>query len=483
MTETLNFPEKIKKYLILNIKDNINYFSKKNDGLKELFENNYFYLDEENKKDKNFIENLQEFIKDDFIKSTIIKNINFCNPKTINRISELMAFSIPLCEPFEFLLDIFNDFINYTIRLCINEKQQDKLIEEHFSNFEHDFFSDEIPITFIANISRFYYYSSDIENLITNQDLNVKVKYLLLRNNTNKNIYFTLKKNFKTCYSNTLSDEIKNYPTIIEYTTFINKNENLNDLMDKTEDIFNKIFLAARLICGGSMHFDFIRPFFIGNYTSITPIIKEFPENHLFTYNDKETTINNGPFEVWINRILESLLQRDYFKWVFVDQKIRDSYYRNSILNSKIPFSYKFKASKQVERLIDLIQGIENIMGGYGSSNRKPLGKLLSKGEINKENEIEELIKNLYEIRDKYIHGSNKIFSIIKNKYKTNTEFEKDIDRLEYILKQTIIFDILNEDFGDKIQKYIESLKPPMEYKIIGEANPIPFPKLNTINY
>jgi len=482
MDDINKFPEEIKNFLFSKIKENLIFFSEQNKTT-ELFENNYFYLDDENEENKQFIKDLNKFLKEDFIKSIIVKNINFCNPKIINRIGEVKSFSVPLCEPFEFLLDIFNDFIIFVTRLAINEKQQGKIIEENFKNFEHDFFSDEIPITFITNISYFYYHSGDIDNLINIQDVNLKAKFLLLRSNENRNIFFTLKDNFEFCFLKTLFDEIREYPTIIEYTININKKENLNDLIDKAEEIFEKVFLAIRLICGGSIHFDFIRPFFIGNYTSDTPIIKEFPENHLFTYCEKETTINNGPFEVWINRILEHLIPRDYLKYVFVNQKIRDSYYRKFIFNSKTPFSYKFETLKLVERLIDLIQGIENIMGGHGSTNRKAIGKLLSKMDNNKENEIEELIKNLYEIRDKYIHGSDKFFFIIKSFYKTNFEFEKDIDRLEYNLKQIIIFDILNDDFKNKIKEYIESLKPIMEYKKIREASPIAFPRFKSIYY
>jgi len=481
MTDINKFPEEIKNFLITKIKENLILFSQQNKTT-ELFENNFFYLDEDKKENKQFIKELNKFLKEDSVTSTVIKNINLCNPKIINRGGDKKSISIPLCEPIEFLLDIFNDFINYATRIAINESQQEKIIEEEFKNFKQDFFSDEITITFIANISNFYYHAGHIDNLIDIQDLNLKAKFLSLKNNKNRNIYFTLKDNFKLCFLKTLFNEIKDCPTIIEYTIKINKKENLNDLIDKAEDIFNKVFLAIRLICGGSIHFDFIRPFFIGNYTSNTPIIKEFPENHLYTYCEKETTINNGPFEVWINRVLEHLILKDYIKYVFVNQKIRDSYYRKYILHSNTPFSYKFETLKFVERLIDLVQGIENIMGGYGgSTNRKTIAKLLSKGDIEKENEIEELIKNLYKIRDKYIHGSDKFFSIINNLYRTNTEFEKDIDKLEYFLKQIIIFNIVNDDFDTKIKEYTESLRP--QYKKIAEANPINFPSFKSIYY
>jgi len=480
MDDINKFPEEIKNFLFSKIKENLIIFSGQNKTT-ELFENNFFCLDEDKKENKQFIKDLNKFLKEDSVTSIAIKNINLCNPEIINRGGDVKSLSIPLCEPIEFLLDIFNDFINYAARLAINESQQEKIIEEEFKNFEQDFFSDEITITFITNISNFYYHAGHIDNLIDVQDSNLKAKFLSLNNNKNRNIYFTLKNNFEFCFLKTLFNEIKNCPTIIEYTIKINKQENLNDLIDKAEDIFNKVFLAIRLICGGSIHFDFIRPFFIGNYTSNTPIIKEFPENHLYIYCENETTIKNGPFEVWINRVLKHLISKDYIKYVFVNQKIRDSYYRKFILNSKTPFSYKFETLKFVERLIDLIQGIENIMGGYGSTNRKALGKLLSKGEINKEKEIEELIKDLYEIRDKYIHGSNQVFSIIKKLYKNNDEFEKNIDRLEYILKQAIIFDILNEDFNDKIKEYTESLRP--QYKKIAEASPINFPSFKSIYY
>lgn len=481
MNDINKFPEEIKNFLFLKIKENLIFFSEQNKTT-ELFENIYFYLDDENKENKQFIKELNKFLKEDSITSIAIKNVNLCNPEIINRGGDVKSISIPLCEPIEFLLDIFNDFINYTIRLAINESQQEKIIEEEFKNFEQDFFSDEITITFIANVASFYYYAGHIENLINIPEVNVKIKYLLLKNNENRNIFFTLKNNFELCFLKTLPKEIKDCPTIIEYTININKKENLNDLIDKAEDIFNKVFLAVRLICGGSIHFDFIRPFFIGNYTSNTPIIKEFPENHLYTYCEKETTINNGPFEVWINRVLEQLISKDYTKYVFINQKIRDSYYRKYIINSNASFSHKFETLKFTERLIDLIQGIENIMGGYGgSTNRKAMAKLLSKGDAERENEIVELIKNLYEIRDKYIHGSNKFFSVISNLYKTNTEFERDIDKLEYFLKQIIIFNIVNDDFDIKIKEYTESLMP--KYKKIAEANPINFPSFKSIYY
>ena len=313
---------------------------------------------------------------------------------------------------------------------------------------------------------------------------NVEIKYLLGRSPEEKMIYHGLQKNFQDCYIEKISEEFNKFGTIIIYNLIINKTENLNSVIDKGEDIFNKICLILRLTCGGSAHYDFIKPFYLGNYSNRSAIIKEFPENHQLSYSDEETVIRNGPFDTWIKRLWEHIYAREYSEWIFPNQKIRDSYYRNFILKSDVLFDKKFKFFRQIERLVDLIQALENLMGGSGSINRKPVAKLMANNNSEKENEIEKSIGDLYKLRDKYIHGSiNSLTSLYENKFGNLDKFKEAINTFEYYLRRIMIFDIVNTDFKDKMTDYKNSLKPITEIITSGPAQPMEFPDLNTIYY
>ncbi|MBC8386473.1 MAG: hypothetical protein H8E13_00230 [Actinobacteria bacterium] len=340
------------------------YFEEKGNLQKNFYRADLYYFDEDNESDKKLINNIVAFIESHKeILPIIEKNISLCNPKVFKRISDVKVFSVSLGGSIDDILDIFNDFIHYTISLLLTHNNIDKKLEEYWNDFEKDFLNDEINITFIANISNFYFQSGGIiKNLIPTS--NIKISYLNLKNNENKNIYFTLKKNFRYCYINSLAKELDEYNIIISYQLSINKFKELNKIIESAEDIFNKICFIIRLICKGSAHYDFIRPFYLGNYSSDKPVIKEFPENHLLTYNNEDSIVRNGPFETWIQRLWEYIYFRDYSKWILPNQKIRDSYYRSYIVDEGIPYDEKFKFFREIERLIDLIQALENLMGG-----------------------------------------------------------------------------------------------------------------------
>jgi len=476
------FPPTIKKYIlekIIIVKDN---FEKKGNLDKDFFNRDIYCFDEDEKNDKEFIKHLVKFINSKKeLQKIFNENIKISYPSVFNRGGNLKAFRVSLGTSVDDVLDIFNDFIIYSVGRLLNSSDIYNKLEKYWGSFEREMFANKIEVKLVANISQFYsHYGGDLRKLIP--DPNIEIKYLSPIYPEERIIRNVLLKDIKGCYIKDLSKEFNKYGIVIVYKQEMKKTEDLNRLITNSEDIFNKICLVLRLICGGSVHYDFVRPFYLGNHSSPTSTIKEFPENHLFSYNGRDTIIRGDWEENLVKKLWVFIKNRDYFEWVFSNQKIRDSYYRKSILKSSMHYCEKFKFFIEVERLIDLIQALENLMGGSGVINKIPAAKLIAKGNSEKEMCIEMLVANLYGLRDKYIHGSiNSLTSLFKKNFGNLDVLVREINLFENYIKKIMIFDIANKDFKDKISKYKKSLKPPTKIIVTGKTKPIPFPQLNTI--
>jgi hypothetical protein len=131
-------------------------------------------------------------------------------------------------------------------------------------------------------------------------------------------------------------------------------------------------------------------------------------------------------------------------------------------------------------------------MGDYlgGKYIGEYIGKLISRGNTEKEKVIGDEVLALFTIRSKYLHGKPKgedsVEKTFRSKFQGRIELlEEAVDRLEHYLKQTLLVSILNAGFKEKISAYHEShgrltvsfIKKP------ADLNPIDFPEFKTIYY
>ena len=188
------------------------------------------------------------------------------------------------------LIDIFEDFVLYAMRLQSESGYNYERIQEEWDKFQSDFFEDEVEITFYTHLATCYYHSGGIiEDMISDPD--IKVRYLHTDNIKDKMLYFHLKSSVEGSFRSVSKEEFlkAGIPLIIEYKKRVNKSDRLETHFHDAATVFDKVTFIIRTICGGSAHFDFIKPIFLGNLATNSELLQSYPSNHLFANTDATT--------------------------------------------------------------------------------------------------------------------------------------------------------------------------------------------------
>src|SRR3989304_5828209 len=419
------FPEEIKSKIFEAANMAIREFSSE-DKKEEVFKNQYHFIDE----DRRLVNKIIRFANRGAVKPIALKNVNFCFPSSFMQTSDIAVHAFSFGGAGAELVEIFDDFIRQAVRLA-DGRRNTRLLNRKWRRLEKDFFAEEVTIVFRTQIANFYYQGGGvIEDLIP--DRNITVRYLRPGENTeDKSIYYSFKESIDSSYKPTCDGEFNQsiVPIIIEVSISAKKGEKkMEDYFKEARDSFEKTVFLLRLICGGSAHIGFVRPFFFGNYASNTHLTQNLPENHLFSNNRNSTTLDNGPYETWVQRAWEGLKNRDIAEWQFANQKLRDSYTR-IIQNDYYHLDSEYKLARQLERLVDLVQAAENTVGDYGRHIADYIAKLVARGDTGRESEIREKVEYLYFLRDKYLHGKPNGPDSVESMF--NSKFQGKIEVLE----------------------------------------------------
>lgn len=482
----MEFPKEIKDAIHSIILGGVEEFSSLDDE-SDLLEG-HFHFFSENKGTKKVEKAIFKFVNQSEVEPIARANIKFCFSSTSfckDGSSELTSGNDG-----RGILNIFDDFILMTLRLILNNQDDaEKIFETQWKKFEEDFFSEKVEIRFYAQISNFFHNTGGIlEELIPSGE--AKIRYLN-ESEDDRFIFHAIRqsiKDFGSIYMPNLADEFSSStPRIMQCILKIDKSDNIFNCLNKVYQIFEKITFVIRVISGGSVHFDFIRPFFLGNNCDCM-FIRVFPPNHLFS-NCQNTTNLHQCDDIWIQRLWKSIENRDFAIWQFSNFKLRDSYMRTQDDSLGRFVDNNFKLNRFLERTVDLAQIIENIVGDFGYSNAEYVGKLISKGDTGREKEISECVGNLILLRNKFLHGKpSELEQVFASKFNNNLEnLEQELNKFEYYAKQTIILSIMNNDLTQKMEAYHQSLGR----KLIRPGTPntkrtnasIQFPTFNTIYY
>lgn len=449
----MEFPSDIKTRIFKIIEEVIPQFSSEEDK-KELFENGYSFIDED--EETELVQQIIDFANTPEIKPIADKNLRFCQPSTFNMPNGVVAVRMSLQGSGGDLIDIFEDFVLYAIRLQSESGYNQEQLQEEWEKFQSDFFQDEVEITFYTQLATCHYNSGGIiEDMIS--DPNIKVYYLHTDRIQNKIIYYQLKPAGREEFSEA------SVPLIIEYKKRVNKSDNHEIQFHDAASIFEKVTFIIRIICGGSAHFDFIMPMFLGNLAAHSGLQQNYPSNHLFTNTDATTIGRISPEETWITRLWGGIVNRDIFEWQFVNQKIRDSHSRVIRNDPNYFFDRTYQLTRQLERIVDLIQALENVMGDYGTDNAEYVANVNATSNPQVHADIQTKFTALYSLRNKYIHGRPTGIDSVETIYQTNfqnriEELENAVHTLDYNLKKIVMVSIMNNDFKDRLLDYHRGL-------------------------
>jgi hypothetical protein len=478
----MQFPSPVKNSIILIVKRVILEFSKP-DRVNDLYDNTYYFLDDQD----DLVEKIIRFGNRRDVLPIARKNIKFSYPHTVSSGGSIVTVGIAIGGDAQLLTDFFEDFIRFSSRMLIGEKDIDAKLEDLWATFEEDFFSDDATVTFTTQLASFYFQGEGmIEDLAKPK---VTIRYLHTDNSEGRTLFSNIKKSIESSYRPPdVTEFTKSIPIIAEYKKTVKKTDRIDAYFSEASSYFEKITFLLRTICGGSAHFDFIRPIVLGNLASDHALIQTYASNHLFTNSPESSTLGNGPYSTWFCRSWAGIESRDIMEWSFVNLKIRDSYSRILRNDPNTFFDEEYKLSRCLEKLVDLIQALENILGDYGRDNGEYVSELVNAPDAQKRKEIKKTVEALYKIRDKYLHGQpsggNSLESTFNSVFDGKIEnLEQAIHSLDYYLKQIILLNVMNPDFKEKFREYHTSLGRPILQIVRVPSNPQPFPQLKTIYY
>jgi len=456
----------------------------------ELMENSYSFLYQ----DEALSNEIIDFVNQPEIKPIADRNLSFSSPSTFSMPNGVVSVRMSLQGAGGDLLDIFEDFILYVLRIMSEIGYKEEVMDEEWKMFEGDFFNDDVDVFFYTQIATFYHHAGGIiEDLIPDNEINIR--YLHRDAIKDKVLYHILKKSVSGgSFGSVAPEEFtqNTLPIIIEYKKRIKKTDTLETHFADASSVFDKVTFIIRVISGGSAHYDFIKSTFIGNHAGNNQLFQSFASNHLFA-NTNSTTLENGPYETWITRLWDGIKTRDMSEWLFVNQKLRDSYSRVSQTDQNYFFDKNYQLARQLERIVDLIQALENVMGDHGTNNSEYMALINGGSDIARQTQIQTDTANLYSLRNKYIHGKTTGTDSVESEYQSNfhnniDELEGAVDRFEYNLKKIIMISIMNNDLKQRVLDYHRGLG--RNYfdptgRPTRDRNPvaIPFPTFNTIYY
>lgn len=476
-----SMPIRIKELVLERIKENISGYTDPLDTV-ELYENKYLYLVDE---DELTREILNLYTNRALIRK-IEKTINFSYPYTVTQDNGVVAVGIALGGKSQLLLDIFDDFIRWACRMLAAEAEIDAKFETLWNSFENDFLADEVEVTFITQLATFYYQAGGILNELVP---NVKIQYLHQDNNENRAKRALIKQALDSSYRPPDPKEFLDHiPVVAEFKVKLRKDDKIAERYVEARKLFEKICFLLRTVCGGSAHFDFVLPVCIGNFSSEHLFMQIYHSNHLFTNATEGTTMENGPYETWFRRAWVGMQDRDIDEWQFAILKTRDAHARLKRNDFNVFYDKEYKFSRCLEKNIDLIQALENILGDFGRFNGEYVSKLINSPNDAHRRDVKKKIEGLYKIRDKYLHGQptgrDSLESTFQSVFNSRIEeLESALQSLEYYLSQIILLSVMNEDFKEKMRNYHTSKGRPILRIERIPANPQQFPTLNTVYY
>lgn len=376
-------------------------------------------------------------------------NTNLVNPSQFHD-GEIVRLSISFQNELSELADIFDDFINYTGRAFIGHKlKRDKrtYFKAAWAEFNEEFFSDEVKITFRGFVYCFWFDGGGImEQLIPETNLKLRWQGRAPEDETMVAV-IEKAQNSKGGGLDKYHDNHSRRPYyILENTISVNKGARLEAAFQEARANFEKVTMLLRLICGGGAHYSCIVADLIGNRMNNGDLAVFEPLNQLFVPLDtsKFSYSNDVEFQAsW-----PDLKQKSIEEFRFQNQKFRDF---AQLLSAKYNYKYgkQYELTMKLEKILDLVQIVESTIGDLGTNNAEYINTMFQR-------QVEAKLKTLIGLRHKYVHGKpTDIDSVIASDYANNLDaLESDITSFLFFTRLTLVKAIKNPNIKAELLDY-----------------------------
>ena len=395
---------------------------------------------------KEFTAPLQEVVDNN--KDLVRKNILFSSPPAFDD-SGMVRLTVGFGDELDGIRDIFDDFINFTARCFLSFKlKKDKIayFKTAWKQFEQDFFADQVEIRFNALVYCFWFDThGKLEDIVPENNLCLR----WISNEPDGIPLFYKMQQAQISKSGDLTEykwPNENSPQILlEFTSMVDKSRRLEYAFREASENFDKVCLLLRLIAKGGVHYSCMAADFMGNRTNIHDLTSYKPLNQLLTPLDNThlTMFQDKQFrDTW-----PSLKIRDIKEFDFQIQKFRD--YAQVLASKQNPrYGRDYERTLHLEKIIDLVQIIEATLGDK-VANPAYINQMLGKG-------LEERLRNLVALRNKYIHGApDEINTILATEYSNNFgKLETDITMFLFVTNMVTLKAIMNPNIKQDLLTY-----------------------------
>ncbi|GEM_PF-7035120 len=444
------FPASFKKSVIKGVTENIQYLVEHYPNIKnqlnitlELFTiSNQLYP---KKQVKKFVEDNQGLILQKY--NTLISP----------RLQFLSENSLDLAQSaFEYFID---DFFEYAIYRCVESEDFDKDFEFLWTQFEHDFFSNEVEMQYLARLKNLYYYGGiGLDNLIpwTNVDVywtSTAFEYRLLGWERKDGIRYSFLESFQPSWM-----VLRMRKKITNSGVFV------AGVREATER-FNLITFIVRNVAGGSVFFNDIRLFGFGHYSPFSDVgasVFSVADNDIYEEVGEHTTLDH-PNDWFISNALKKCEGVDYSQYIFTDWQIR--------LRATLQTSGGFGESttKRKYYLFNNLLGLTFVLNsllpdlkdrnGYPSNRDNKnfresfLPVLLANYSGMIESNVKQTITDLYEIRNCIAHGKNQEADReFSSRYGSLDKLADGLRFFEYMLNRLIMLSLVNNNLKNDLE-------------------------------
>ena len=368
------------------------------------------------------------------------------------------------------IMDYFlNNFYEYLVYFLTESKEIEKDFEIEWNKFEKELFSAINKLEVIVHVKNLYFHGGEIiEEFIP--WINTKLiwtkssfEYRLLGWERNGGHNFEFIKTFEPPW------------ILLKRYIDINKQNQLRPEIEKAKEKFNLVLFIIRNEIRGNPFFNNIRLFGLGHYSPsgfiTTSLISEL-DNDIHEEYGKPATLDN-PHDYFFKKLLSKVDENCYKKFEFIDWQLR--------MIGKIEINEEMKNSKKrlkyylFQKLLNLLSTLNSLLPDIEEDNKKNkdnrenyIPVLLEKIFKMDKNKIIKTINNVYNLRNKIVHGDiEKIDEIMTEIYCDITLLIEDLRFTEYIISQIIKLTLVNLDFKKIEEEYYKTKKPEILPKLI----------------
>ena len=355
------------------------------------------------------------------------------------------------------LIYFLDDFYEFAVYRCVESINLESSFNKLWAQFDHDFFTNEIEMQYLARLKNLYYQGGiGLDRIIPWKEVeaywaNSTFEYKLLGWERKSGIHYSFLENIQPSWI-----VLRMKKKVSARNTFIT---GISEAIDK----FNLFTFVIRNVAGGSTYFNDIRLFGLGHYSpfldlgaSASPVY----DNDIYEEMGEYTTLEH-PWDWSISKALNKCENVSYSQYVFADWQIR---LKGAL---QIPKEIGKSSTKRkyylYNNLLSLTFVFNSLLPDMGNWKNKLFRENYLPTLINQlfgmtEAVIKQTVVDLYEIRNCIAHGKNQDADReFSSRYGTLDKLNKGLEVFEHMLNQLILLSLANNNLKANLEQWYDS--------------------------